>query len=64
MLWSYDQCVRGRGYPSALKEAHEQAVISTTDRRVVEEMVEESLGRFNIFVGRSAKDRHKRQRGV
>ena len=60
----YDQCVRGYGYPSALKEAHEQAVITTTERRVVEEMVEESLGRHNVFARRSAKDTQKRQRGV
>ncbi len=60
----YDQCRRGDGYPSALKEAHEQAVISTVERRVVEEMIEESLGQYNIFTTRSAKDTQKRQRGV
>lgn len=60
----YDQCVRGRGYPSSLKEAHEQAVITTTERRIVEEMVEESLGRRNVFMKRSAKDTQKRQRGL
>lgn len=60
----FDQCVRGRGYPSSLKEAHEQAVISSTERRIVEEMVEESLSTRNVVVRRSAKDTHKRQRGL
>jgi hypothetical protein len=60
----YDQCVRERGYPASLKEAHEQAVITTAERRVVEGMVEESLSRHHKFVTRSAKDTHKRQRGL
>jgi len=61
---AYDQCQRGYGYPSTLKEAHEQAVISTVERRVVEEMIEESLGSLNVLTKRSAKDTQKRQRGV
>ena len=28
-----DQCARGRGYPVALMEAHEQAVVTGADRR-------------------------------
>ena len=42
----YDQCRRSGQYPPyppALIEAHEQAVISTGDRRMVEEMVEKAL---------------------
>ena len=32
----YDQCRRGRGYPSVLQEAHEQAVINAGERRAIE----------------------------
>ena len=45
-------------------EAHEQAVISTTERRVVEQLVEEALARRGVTYVRSAKDRSKRSRGV
>ncbi len=60
----YDQAGRGRGYPPALKEAHEQAVISSAERRVVEEMVDEALGQSGVHLRRSAKDFHKRERGL
>ena len=59
-----DQCRRGRGYPPALMEAHEQAVITTGERRLVEQMVEEALAARGIVYVRSAKDRSKRERGV
>jgi hypothetical protein len=63
----YDQCRRSSGepaYPPALQEAHEQAVISTSDRRLVEQLVERALARRGIAWVRSAKDRSKRRRGV
>jgi hypothetical protein len=60
----YDQCERGRGYPSALKESHEQAVITAAERRVVEGMVGESLSRHKAHMKRSAKDTQKRERGL
>jgi hypothetical protein len=59
-----DQCSRGRGYPPALMEAHEQAVITTGERRLVEQMVEEALAAQGLVYRRSAKDRSKRERGV
>jgi GNAT superfamily N-acetyltransferase len=59
-----DQCRRGRGYPPALIEAHEQAVITTGDRALVELMVEEALAERGIVYVRSAKDRSKRERGL
>jgi len=59
-----DQCRRGRGYPPTLIEAHEQAVITTGDRAVVELMVEEALAERGIVYVRSAKDRSKRERGL
>jgi len=60
----YDQCLRGRGYPSVLQEAHEQAVIGTDERRVVEQLIEEALARLGIVMMRSAKDASKRGRFV
>ena len=59
-----DQCRRGRGYPPALMEAHEQAVITAGERLLVEQMVEEALAARGIVYIRSAKDRSKRERGV
>ena len=38
-----DQCNRGRGYPIGLMEAHEQAVVSGSDRRYFVELVENAL---------------------
>jgi len=29
----YDQCLRGMGYPVALSEAHEKAVLGAEERR-------------------------------
>lgn len=61
---AYDQCQRGRGYPSVLQEAHEQAVIDAGERRVVEQLVEEALARHGVVMLRSAKDTSKRGRFV
>jgi len=60
----YDQCQRGRGYPSALQEAHEQAVITGPERRVVESLVEEALAREGVVLARSGKATSKKERGV
>ena len=59
-----DQCRRGGGYPPVLQEAHEQAVITTEDRRMVEILVEQALARAGIPYIRSMKDWSKRVRGV
>ena len=59
-----DQCRRGRGYPQALIEAHEEAVITTGEHRLVEQLVEEALAAQGVVYVRSAKDRSKRERGV
>ncbi len=62
-----DQCQRSPDYPSyppALQEAHEQAVITTAESRLVEELVERALAERGIVYVRSAKDRSKRRRGV
>ena len=63
----YDQCQRSPDYPPyppALQEAHEQAVITTAEKRVVEELVERALAERGIVYARSAKDRSKRRRAV
>jgi hypothetical protein len=63
----YDQCRRSGvfpPYPPALQEAHEQAVISTTERLLVEQMVERALARKGVFYTKSAKDGSKRRRAV
>ncbi|HLI51580.1 MAG TPA: hypothetical protein VKU87_07260, partial [Thermomicrobiaceae bacterium] len=60
----YDQCRRGRGYPPALQEAHEQAVIGMADRRMVETLVDRALAENSIVMQRSGKDASKRGRFV
>jgi hypothetical protein len=63
----YDQCQRSGQYPPyppVLIEAHEQAVITTADRQVVSELVEQALAAQGIYYQRSAKDQSKRGRGV
>jgi len=62
-----DQCRRSGGYPSyppVLQEAHEQAVISTGERELVEEMVAKALAARGMVYVRSAKESSKRRRGV
>jgi hypothetical protein len=63
----YDQCQRSGAYPPyppVLQEAHEQAVINTSDRRLIEQLVEEALQRQGIVYVRGAKDRSKRVRTI
>jgi hypothetical protein len=60
----WDQAQLGRGYPVALQEAHEQAVLSMSDRRLVEELVERRLASQGIVVTHTGKDGSKRGRFV
>ena len=55
-----DQCRRGQGYPVAISEAHEQAVITGRDRELFKRMVAESLERRGLPTYTSEKDRSKR----
>ena len=55
-----DQCRRGQGYPVAISEAHEQAVISGSDRRLFREMVAQVLDRQGVTTFTSEKERSKR----
>ena len=57
-----DQCRRGPGYPIALMEAHEQAVVTGPDRRFFVEQVENTLSGQGLPVYSSEKSRSKRLR--
>ena len=59
-----DQCRRGHGYPVALSEAHEQAVVTGADRENFWELVESSLVAGHIPSPTSAKSFSKRTRWV
>jgi len=59
-----DQCRRGQGYPVALSEAHEQAVVTGPDREYFWQLVESSLVDEKIPSLSSAKSRSKRTRWI
>jgi hypothetical protein len=60
----YDQCQRGHGYPVALSEAHEQAVVTGADREYFWEFVESTLTEEHVDSGSSRKSMSKRTRWV
>ena len=59
-----DQCRRGQGYPVALSEAHEQAVVTGADREYFWHLVETSLVNEKLPSLSSAKSRSKRTRWI
>ena len=59
-----DQCRRGQGYPVALGEAHEKAVITGADRENFWQMVESSLIAEHLPTSGSAKSQSKKTRWV
>lgn len=59
-----DQCRRGQGYPVALSEAHEQAVVTMADRENFWSLVEASLVDEKLPETGSGKSRSKRTRFV
>ena len=59
-----DQCQRGQGYPIALAEAHEKAVVTGADREQFWELVESSLVEEHLPSLGSAKSLSKRTRWV
>jgi len=59
-----DQCRRGQGYPVALSEAHEQAVVTAADRENFWQIVESSLMEEHLPGPISAKSRSKKTRWV
>jgi len=59
-----DQCRRGQGYPVALSEAHEQAVVTAADRDNFWALVESLLAGYKLPGASSAKSRSKQTRWV
>lgn len=59
-----DQCRRGQGYPVALSEAHEQAVVTGADREEFWRLVDQSLEEERLPSYTSTKSRSKRTRWV
>jgi len=59
-----DQCQRGQGYPVALSEAHEKAVVTGADRENFWQLVESSLIDEHLPSLSSAKSQSKRTRWV
>jgi hypothetical protein len=58
----FDQCRRGQGYPVALSEAHEQAVVSGTDRESFQQLMQISMQDENMPLTFSAKSQSKKTR--
>jgi hypothetical protein len=59
-----DQCRRGLGYPVALSEAHEKAVVTTADREEFWQLVESLMVEEKMPTPTSAKSFSKRTRWV
>ena len=59
-----DQCRLGDGYPVALAEAHESAVIDGAEREMFWEMVDRELGGSGLGAVKSAKAASKITRRV
>jgi hypothetical protein len=59
-----DQCRRGQGYPVALSESHEQAVVTGADREQFQYLVEVALSEKRLPTTTSAKSRSKRTRWI
>ncbi|MDD4859165.1 MAG: DNA double-strand break repair nuclease NurA [Dehalococcoidales bacterium] len=57
-----DQCRRGQGYPVALSESHEQAVVTAADKAEFWQLVEASLIDEHVTLVNSAKSQSKRTR--
>ena len=59
-----DQCRKGHGYPVALSEAHEKAVVTGADREDFWRLVEDSLEEIKMPTYTSTKSRSKRTRWI
>jgi len=59
-----DQCHRGHGYPVALSEAHQQAVVTGADRANFQRLIEMALVEENLQLTISAKNRSKKTRWI
>ena len=56
-----EQCRKGQGYPVAITEAHEQAVVTGRDRQLFKEMVAATLEREGLPTYTSQKERSKQR---
>jgi len=59
-----DQCAKGFGYPAVLARADDRAVISLTDRGVLDTLVRQELARHGVLAKPSAKLSRKQVRTV
>ncbi len=59
-----DQCRRGQGYPVALSEAHEQAVVTAADKEEFWQLVESSMIEEHMPASGSMKSLSKRTRWI
>lgn len=59
-----DQCARCDGYPRALQEAHELAVIDGADREAFARLVEDEAARFGLRPVANGKAASKRRRAL
>ena len=59
-----DQCRRGQGYPVALSESHEQAVVTSADREQFRHLVELALAEHRLPTTTSEKNMSKRTRWI
>jgi len=60
----FDQCRKGLGYPNALARAHEQAVVSSADRKAFAYFLDGMLARLGVPHRSSEKQISKRLRAV
>ncbi len=60
----FDQAKKGNGYPAALIEAHEQAVVKGKDRDFFFELIREALIKSDFKVTVSRKGLSKMSPGV
>lgn len=60
----YDQAKKGKGYPVAISEAHEQAVVKGRDRNFFFDLIKESMVKADFNVTISRKGLSKRVPGV
>lgn len=60
----YDQAKKGKGYPVAISESHEQAVVRGKDRNFFFDLVKESMVKADFNVSISRKGISKRVPGV
>jgi NurA domain len=59
-----DQCAKGFGYPAVLARADDRAVISLSDRGVLDTLVQQELARYGVVARPSAKLGRKQVRAV